>query len=183
MIAVAIRVLVATIRAVAILALTEQIIARAPLSAITNDFVIALAIVWAAVWAITELPRFLTRRHAPAGHAWTIVYDATYFGVWAGAVFNGMTIPGVGTVLLGYLALAIIGYRLVATVISVPFKAASLAPGIIAVGSAVIAHVPSGPVPTIGVDTVFGCVLFGVVAAMVPTIARLVHHLMHMRRA
>ncbi|MDO4900842.1 hypothetical protein [Actinomyces sp.] len=169
-IAVVVRIVVAAIRAVAVLALIEQFILRAPLGAIDNAFFVAVGVTFAAVWAVTEVPRVLTRRHVPAGQSMAIVYDLTYFGVWAAAVFSGMTIPGVGTVLLGYLALALMGYRLVAGLLLSAFKAWHLLPSTIAVASLLIAHAPSGPVPAIDMYAVVICVMFGMAVAIIPTL-------------
>lgn len=151
------------------MALTEQFILRAPLGAIDNAFLVAVGVTFAAVWAITEVPRALTRRHAPAGQSMAIAYDLTYFGVWAAAVFSGMTIPGVATVLLGYLALTVIGYRLVAVILS-PAKAALLLPAVTAVAALFIADMPSGPVPAIDMYAVVICVMFGMAVAVIPTL-------------
>ncbi len=175
-IALAVRVMVSAIRAVAVLALTEQFIVRAPLGAIDNAFVVAVGVTFAAVWAVTEIPRELTRRHDPASSAVPIVYDLTYFGVWAAAVFSGMTIPGVGTVLLGYLALALMGYRLVAGLLLSAFKVWHLLPGAIAVATLLIAGTPSGPVPAIDMYAVVVCAMFGMAVAVIPTLGAVLRH-------
>ncbi|QHO90286.1 hypothetical protein CWT12_01545 [Actinomyces sp. 432] len=173
MIAVAVRVMVAAIRAVAVLALTEQFIVRAPLGAIDNAFLVAVGVTFAAVWAVTEVPRVLTRRHVPAGSAMAVVCDLTYFVVWAAAALSGMTIPGVATVLLGFLAVALIGYRLVAGLLLSAFNAWHLLPGAIAVATLLIADMPSGPVPAIDVYAVVICVMFGMAFAIMPTLGSL----------